>query len=120
MRCLYVTVVNARHKSECVFGITADPEFVGRALIGGYICILLFGVKAIIGRAFPWSINVTATQVVGNVGATVVIVGVVNKRINLAVDVTTGVDQVKIGDSPLKRPCGDIKLIDVMFRGKLL
>ena len=121
VRCLHITVIDAGHKSECVFGVTADPEFVGCALIGGFIGILLCGVKAIIGRIrFIPRINVTATQVIGNVSATVVVVGVVNKRINLAVDVTTGIDQVKVRDSSLERPCGDIELIDVMFRDKLL
>ena len=121
MRCLYITVVNAGHKPECVFGVTADPEFMGRALIGGFICVLLCGVKAIIGRIrFVARINVTAAQVIGDVAATVVVVGVVNKRINLAVYVATGVYQIKIGDSSLKRPCGDVELIDIMFRDKLL
>ena len=60
-------------------------------------------------------VNVAAAEVVGDVAPTIVVVGVVNEGIYFPVDITAGIDHVKICYPAFQSPGCDIKIIDVVL-----
>ena len=89
---------------------------MGGTLVGRGIAVSLGGVKTgvLVGRP-RCRVDVAAAQVISDVTAAVVVVGVVDQRLDFPVEVATRVDYIQTCDTALECQCSEIKLVDVLL-----
>ena len=82
----HIAEVHPGHHAPATIRIGADSELMGGSLVGSGIRVPFSRIEAgVLVRRARVSVNVAATQVVSNVAATIVIVGIVDDRIDLSV-----------------------------------
>ena len=94
-----------------------DAELVGESRVGGVLDVVLGGIEAVV--RVGEIVNVAAAEVVGDVAAAVVVMGVVDEAVHLAVEQSAGVDQLKLRQASAQRPGGQTEVVAVVLGRKL-
>ena len=94
-----------------------DAELVGESRVGGVLDVVLGGIEAVV--RVGEIVKVAAAEVVGDVAAAVIVMGVVDEAVHLAVQQSAGVDQLKLRQASAQRPGGQTELVAVVLGRKL-
>ena len=116
MSGFHVVIVSATQYSQAIGRISTDPELMGHPGIFHIHDKQLGGVKAIvrIGRI----VYIAATEVVGDIAATIVVMGVVDNTLYVTIQVTAGVYDIQVANTAIKGPGGKSEFIFVVILGK--
>ena len=104
--------VDAGDAVQLLDWVGGDAELVRGAHVGGVFGVLLGGVVASIG----WFAVSAAAQVVGDVAAAVVVVGVVDHGVDLAAQMAAGVDGVQGAEPTSEGPRREPEFVAVVLR----
>ena len=116
----HIAEVHPGHHSPATIRIRADSQLVSGAFVGRGIRVPFSRIEA--GVLVRWArgrINVAAAKVISDIAATVVIVGIVDDRIDFSIQIATGINNIEARNTSLNGQCGQIKFIHIAFWLKL-